>query len=164
MSIRKMKNVNKILYTCAAVLAYGSLSGAAMALDTHTLTVSASVSGVCKFSSSSSTLSFGALDPSSNSNATASGSTTFWCTKGTAYSVADDDGLHETAVNANRMQHSTDTTEYIPYTLTYTPTSGTGAGPTAAATLSFAGAIQYNDYKGALAGSYSDTVTVTVTP
>ncbi len=50
-----------VVFIALAVLAAG---GAAWA-DTNTLTVTASVKGTCKFSSPTSTLNFGALDPAS---------------------------------------------------------------------------------------------------
>jgi len=141
-----------------------ALGGLAVAGDSNTLTVSASVSGNCKFNSPNSTLAFGALDPNSTADASASASVTFWCTKGSAYSISDDDGLYESGPNANRMRHATDTTEYIPYSLGYTPATGNGGGKTNPITLSISGTISNTNYVNALAGSYSDTVTLTITP
>lgn len=139
-------------------------TGLVLAADTNTLTVSASVVGTCKFSTGTSTLAFGGMDPSSAADATAAGSVTFWCTRGASYSLVDDDGLHETAPNANRMQHTTDTTEYIPYSLSLSPTSGSGSGPSTPVTLTINGTVANADYVNALAGSFGDTVVITVTP
>lgn len=146
------------------VLTFVMAAAFAEAQDTNTLTVSANVVGTCKFNSNASTLAFGALDPSLTTNATASTTTSFWCTKGASYSLTDDDGLYDTGVNANRMRHAIDATEFIPYTLTYTPTSGTGTGKTTPTTMTIDGTIANAAYVNALAGDYADTVVVTINP
>jgi len=140
------------------------LTGVAFALDTNTITVSANVSGNCKFNTATSTLGFGALDPNSSSDASASAMVTFWCTKGSGYSITDDDGLYETGVNLNRMRHAVDNAEFIPYTLTYNPASGTGTGKTVPITLNISGTIANANYVNALAGDYGDTVVLTINP
>lgn len=139
-------------------------TGSALAADSNTLTVTASVQGSCRFNSATSTLAFGALDPSLDTDATASTSVDFWCTRGSNYSISDDDGLYETGVDANRMRHAVTATEYIPYTLTYNPASGTGSGRTSPITLDISGSILNADYVNALAGDYADTVVLSITP
>lgn len=146
----------------AAVFAASSV-GAGLAADSNTLTVSANVVGTCKFNSATSTLAFGALDPASAGNATASGSTTFWCTKGASFSMSDDDGLYETGLNANRMKHLT-LAEYIPYSVSFTPSAATGSGPTTPITLTLGGTILNADFVNASAGDYEDTVVISITP
>lgn len=158
-----MKQIALIVLFVSAWLS----TAASVVADTHTLTVSANVVGFCKFDSASSTLDFGDLDPSSGSDATALNETVaFWCTRGVNYSIGDDDGLHENGVaNGNRMQHETNTAEYVPYTLSYTPTSGTGDGPQSAhVSMSISGTIANADYTNALAGAYADTVVLTISP
>ena len=54
--------------------------------------------------------------------------------------------------------------EYIPYTFSYNPTTGTGDGRTSHITLIFHGTVTFADYQNALAGDYSDTVVLTITP
>ena len=139
-------------------------TGSVLAADTNTLTVSANVVGTCKFTTGTSTLAFGGMDPSSVADATATGSVTFWCTSGASYSLSDDDGLHETAPNANRMQHTVDATEYVPYSLSLSPTSGSGSGPALPVTLTINGTVANADYVNALAGTFGDTVVITVSP
>ena len=54
-------------------------------------------------------------------------------------------------------------TQFIPYTFTYTAT-GTGDGPANAKTLNIASQVAATDYLNASAGTYADTVTLTITP
>lgn len=154
--------MKRLILTAMAVITAVMVSGAAMAA-TNTMTVSASVVGTCRFSAATSTLAFGALDPSSVADGAGSVNVNFWCTRGTAYSMTDDDGLNETGVNANRMQHAVTPTEYIPYSINYAA-AGTGLGATSPITLTVTGAIANADYINALEGAYADTVVLTVTP
>jgi spore coat protein U-like protein len=62
------------------------------------------------------------------------------------------------------MRHATDVTEFIPYSLSLSPTTGTGSGPATPITLTIDGSILNADYVNALAGNYSDTVVLTITP
>ena len=150
-----------ILIVAIALIAF---SGVALALDTNTVTVTANVIGTCKFASATSTLAFGALDPSSALDASGSATVDFWCTRNASYSIVDDDGLHETAVDANRMQNVADATEYIPYSFSYNPAAGTGSGPSTPITLTMNGLINNADYVNAAVGNYSDTIVLTITP
>lgn len=140
------------------------VSSVAMAADTNTLTVTANVVGTCKFNSATSTLAFGALDPSVGTDAAASTTVNFWCTKNASYTITDDDGMYETGLNANRMRHATIVTEFIPYSMSLSPTSGTGSGPSTPITLNISGTVLGTDYINAAAGNYSDTVVISITP
>lgn len=147
------------------IAAVWALSGAAFGAGTNTVTVSATVLGTCAFNAAASALAFGNLDPSLVTDASAATSVTFWCTKNAAYSVTDDDGLYETGINANRMISATVVpTEYIPYTMSYNPSAGTGAGFASPITLNISGTVLNADYIGASADTFSDTVTITVNP
>ncbi|MFQ5465562.1 MAG: spore coat protein U domain-containing protein [Thermodesulfobacteriota bacterium] len=151
----------KRIFAMIAGVAMLMAAGTAMAAGTNTMTVSANVVGTCKFSAATSTLGFGNLDPALTTDATAAVNVAFWCTKGATYTVGDDGGLYN--VGGPRMQHATDPTQFIPYTISYTNT-GTGAGKTTAANLAVSGLVANADYVNALAGNYQDTVTVTITP
>jgi len=144
------------------IVAVGVFLGAPSFADTGQVNINATVVGTCKFTTSSTTISV-TLDPSINSDVTGTGSLQFWCTKGASYSVSDDDGQYETGPDQNRVYNSS-AEEYIPYSFSYNPTSGTGSGPTSPITLNVSATFQYNDYKDASAGTYTDTVTITVTP
>lgn len=151
----------KLSLAMLALCAAGFGGTSALAGDTASVAVSAAVSGSCKFNSGGA-VSF-VLDPASTSDAT--GTVTqpaFWCTKGTAYSLSDDDGVNESGVGAQRMKHAT-LAEYIPYTFAYT-TSGSGTGKGTPITLDIASTVVNANFVNASAGAYADTVTLTVTP
>lgn len=154
--------MKRLILMAMAVITAVMVSSAAMAA-VNTMTVSASVTGTCRFSAATSTLAFGALDPSSAAPVAGAVNVNFWCTRGTAYSMADDDGLYDTGVDANRMQHAVNPAEYIPYSISYVA-AGTGLGATSPITLTVTGAIANADYINALEGAYADTVVLTVTP
>lgn len=141
-----------------------SLAGLAFAGDTQDLTVSATVNGVCKFSSAAQTLSFGAFDPSEAGPIAGSGAAvTYKCTKGTsATSVTPGNGLNF-ASGSRRMGNGTD---FIPYTLTISgdDQAGTGFGPGQDKALTVGGSIVAADYQNVSAGAYSDTVVLTLAP
>jgi len=154
----------KKLLGLAMVLGLVLLAGVAFAADTHTVTVTANVVGTCRFNSATSTLAFGSLDPGVGGDVNASTSTTFWCTKNASYSITDNDGLYDTGPNANRMRHATTLTEYIPYTFSYNPATGTGNGRTSPITLNINGTVTFVNYQNAEAGDYADTVVLSITP
>ncbi len=153
-----MKKYFWLIFFVAVILSPGFSLGA----DSNTLTVSASVTGTCKFTSGISTLNFGTLDQSASADATASGSTQFWCTRNATYTVSANNGLYFDT--SRRMRHATEPTEYIPYSLTFTPSSGTGTGKSSPITLSLSGTITNVNYVNAIAGNYSDTVILSITP
>ena len=158
----------KRLTVVLVVLGLLSLGGVAMAQDTATVTVSAQVVGTCKFvAPGTAALAFGVLPFDVNGNALgAAASTTlnFWCTNRAAYTITDNDGLYETGVNANRMRSDTVLPfEYIDYTFTYNPASGTGAGPANPFLLTINGTVG-TTYAANSPDTYSDTVTLTINP
>jgi spore coat protein U-like protein len=146
------------VFIALALLAAG---GAAWALDTTTVAVSANVVGTCRFSSAGS-ISF-ALDPANGADV---GGVivqpTFWCTRSAAYTITDDVGVHELG-SVFRMQHTVNPAEFIPYSFTYTAT-GTGNGPTNLLTMNIASTVLGTSYTSAAAGNYADTVTLTINP
>ena len=123
----------------------------------------------CKFSNPSSlTLNFGVLDPGVPipPDSTARASIDFVC-RGSAqlaaFGFTDDDGLYETGPNANRMRHSSVPTEYLPYTLSLDPASGI-VPKNVPRTVTVSGTVRGADYQNAYAGSYSDSVVITLLP
>jgi spore coat protein U-like protein len=148
-----------MVFIALAVLAAG---GAAWALDTNTLTVSASVTGTCKFSTATSMLNFGALDPSTPVLVPGSSSTQFWCTKGvTTGAVTAGNGVNYLGTSRRMAGPGGD---FIPYSLTLTPDGNPNAGPGSPRTLTIAGTVLAAAYTGVSEGSYSDTVTLSITP
>jgi spore coat protein U-like protein len=148
------------VFIALAVLAAG---GAAWALDTNTLTVTASVTGTCKFSSAISTLNFGALDPSTPVTVNGSANTQFWCTKGVTTDLITAN-LGVNPAGSTRQMKDIAGPDLIPYSLTLSPVAGANAGPASPRTLTIAGSVLAADYTSKAAGSYSDTVTLTINP
>ena len=150
----------KRLFILLAAIGLLAAASGAMAADTASVAVSATVTGTCKFNSGG-TLSF-TLDPSTGGAVTGTVSQpAFWCTKGASYTLSDDDGLNPSGTT-HRMKHAT-LNEYIPYSFTYT-TSGTGLGNGNPVTMDIASTVVEADYMDVPAGSYSDTVTMTINP
>lgn len=151
-------------FSAATALVAAALLGSssAFAADTANISVSATVTGACKFNSGGS-LSF-TLDPTSGADAapTAKTDPKFWCTNGATYTVTDNSGLYASG-GARRMRHASDTTKFIPYALTYTA-SGTGSGKNTELTLALTSSIANADFVDAPAGSYTDTVQLSITP
>lgn len=137
-------------------------AGSVLASGTNTLTVQASVTGTCKFSSATSTLNFGALDPSVGTNVNGSTTTQFWCTKGTTETLSAGQGSNWDGSKRN-MKLATGT-DLIPYTLTLTPDGSGNTGPGSPRTLTIGGQVLGTDYTGKTAGSYADTVVLNITP
>ena len=148
-----------------ALISAGLVSPAAMAASTtHTLAVSATVVGNCKFNTAGpTTLAFGSIDPSAAAPATATASVTFRCTTGTTSSMTSDDGLYDVA-GAPRMKDAG--TNYLPYSigLVGTAQAGTGHGAGQDKTLTVNGTVAVADFQNAAAGAYADTVTLTIAP
>ena len=126
------------------------------------------VHAACLFNTTAATLSFGSLNPGNPVDVNVSATLAFKCAGGPpgtmwTYSVADDDGLYETGIDANRMRNTTATTQYLPYTFTYAPATGTVPRNTNQ-TLTINGTVKGIDYQNAYVGSYSDTIILTITP
>lgn len=155
-----MKKLSAFL-VAAVLLACGSESPAAQSGSTQA-EMSVTVKQSCRFSSSTLTLSFGRLDPSSSSPAIASVNTEFWCTRGTVATLVSNDGLHFMGERKN-MKHAA-TEDYIPYTLDLRASSLTGGGKNTPRELAITGTIANSDYVNARVGNYSDTVELRITP
>jgi spore coat protein U-like protein len=120
----------------------------------------------CKFNSATSALNFGSLDAANPVNKTVATSVVFRCigsAPNATFLITDNDGLYETGLNANRMRHTTVTTQYLPYSLTYNPQTST-VPKGVDQTLTISGTVLGVDYQDAYVGSYSDTVVLTIEP
>jgi hypothetical protein len=62
------------------------------------------------------------------------------------------------------MEHTSTAGNFIPYSFSYNPATGTGSGRTTDITLNISGSVAFADYQNALVGDYSDTVLLTITP
>jgi spore coat protein U-like protein len=153
----KMKKLSVITAFISVVF----FAGAAMALDTNTLTVQGAVIGICKFDAAASTLSFGNLDPTSLANGTAQTNIGFWCTKNSAeaaITITDDSGGAYQMVGATYG-------ETITYSVVYTKDALPNMGPGGAhRVLTIDGTVLNADYVNNSADTYSDTLIVTINP
>jgi len=133
-----------------------------------TITVSAVVlsKSLCKFRSTSAALDFGVLDPGNAVDVTMATSLEFRCMGSSpiaTYAISDDDGMHETGPNTNRMGHLSVPTEFLPYGMTVSPDSGM-VPKGEYRTLTVSGTVRGPDYRNSLPGTYSDTVVITINP
>lgn len=158
--------VSQIISSLFFFLAIASLCYGA---NTGTVSVSAVVvsKGQCKFNSKSTTLSFGNLDPGNLVDKNANTTLIFSCQASgnnlITFSITHDSGLYETGINAPRMRNTTQTTEYLPYSLTLNPTSGSVPKVTDTP-LAISGTVRGVDYQDGIPGNYSDTVTISIEP
>lgn len=132
------------------------------------ITVSATVlsKSNCKFSTVTSALAFGSLDPGNPVDVTVSTTIGFRC-MGSApvasFLITDDDGLHEILPAGNRMQHVALPAQFLPYEMTLTPVTGTVPKNVPQA-LTVTGTVRGASYQNAYAGNYSDTVVISIAP
>ena len=147
----------KKLIAITAAAAIVAMAGSALAA-TATLAVSATVANACSVTGG--TLSFGPLNtltapavPGSSSGVSVT------CTKLDPYTVAVDKGVN--FVGSQAYMKNTTNADTIPYSLTVPAVSpGTGA----AQAITITGNIAASSYSTVSAGTYNDSVTITVTP
>lgn len=149
--------------TAVVAVTVFAVAGTVFAAGNTTVTVSAAVLGTCKFVSGTAALAFGTLDPAAGTDVNASGTTQFWCTKGVTTDAAGaDNGLYWDG--SKRNMRDTVSGDSIPYTMSLTPDANPNAGPVSPRTLTINGSVLGTDYTGKSAGSYADTVVLTITP
>lgn len=135
----------------------------AIAADNSSVGVSATVlAGSCTFWWGG-TVSF-TLNPATGG--TVSGTVTqprFRCTRNAVYVITDNGGQNWDGAN-RRLKHAA-LNEYIPYSFSYTET-GTGSwiGSLIGTSMDISSSIVEAAYMNASAGSYTDTVTLTINP
>lgn len=153
-----MKSVKLV----AALLGLGFV-GSTLAASA-TVNVSASVAAACKVTQTG-IVQF-TLDPTATASGATPSSTTalkYWCTNGSTVTVGSATGANDSGAQ-KRMSDGKATPTYINYTFsTGTPTATTGGGPTSPITLSVSGSVADADFSTAPAGTYQDTVSVTIT-
>lgn len=155
----------------AAGAAAVSATPALAATSTTTMPVTASVIDTCQVSASP--MAFGQLPVLGSANVDTSTTITLNCTVNANYDVSMDLGLNSAASSQRYLVSTTDATQKIPYNVysdsTRTVAWTNGAGNTVAAT-SLTGTSTHTAYgripmsaTAVKAGTYQDTVTVTVT-
>ena len=156
-----------VLAAALAVLAFAG-SGSSAGAETATIAVQATVlsKSQCKFDTKASILAFGSLDPANPLDVTATASIPFVC-RGSApvavFAFSDDGGLYPSGPGRPRMRHATDTSEFLRYSIAFSPAFGT-APKNAPQTLIVTGTVLGVDYPGARAGNYFDTLVVSILP
>ncbi len=138
--------------TCAA--------GLAAAADSQTLAVTANVSGLCKFSTTSTPLAFGTVDPSLTADKVVPVNVNYKCTKNTS-------SLGVTAAGGTtRTMAGPTLADTMGYTLAFSggTQAGKGFGPGQDLILVVTGTITAAQYQNAAAGAYSENVTLNITP
>ncbi len=156
-----MKVLNRISF--ASLLVASCFSSQVIGATTQ-VDVTAVVVGTCQFNSAGTAVNF-TLDPSSGTDvvATVVNPPQFWCTKGTAYSIADDGGLQPNGV-PYEMKHSA-LAEYIPYSFGFTDNGGgVGSGKSTPIDITINATVVNAAYIDASVGPYSDKVILTITP
>jgi len=159
----RLNHCSRIL--CATLMAACSWAHA----DTGVLSVSAIVlsKSKCRFSSNAAVaLNFGSIDPSSGTNATATATSDFSCAGSAdpaSFSITASNGLHAIGAGARRMQHGSVQTEHMAYSLSLSPAGGT-VPKNGVRSLTITGTITPGAFGGAMAGAYSDTVAITLSP
>lgn len=140
---------------------------------TLTMSVNATVlsKNQCRFTTTAAILGFGTLAAGSPAppDVQATATLTVRCQgkdDPATFLITDDDGLYETAVDSPRMQNTDDPLlppAYLPYKFSYTPISTTV--PTKVdQTITASATVRGFDYKSAVLGFYSDTITLSVLP
>ncbi|MEK6806403.1 MAG: spore coat protein U domain-containing protein [Pseudomonadota bacterium] len=153
-------------FAAVVVVAVAS-SSAFAASSTHDLAVSAQINGNCKFNGAGPTAltlaNSGALiDTSLATDATGSATVPFRCTKGTTSAISAGNGLHFAGGSRN-VDSGTETMAYS-LALSDDAQVGTGHGAGQDLTLTVDGTIAFANHQNASAGTYTDTVVLTITP
>lgn len=149
-----------IFFLPARVAAAAFLAAALLAVAPPVL----ARNGNCFFQAQGLNLSFGALDPSNAINVTAStqagtaNADKAGDCKSLTMTISGDNGL-----NFNGTRRLRNGSDYIAYTLAL-PITLPAPGNNLYSTFSFTGTILGSAYRNASAGSYSDTVILTVSP
>lgn len=147
----------------AAVMLMFAMTSSVLAAGSKTdaIPVSATVATNCTISGGS--IDFGTVDAVTDAggkNATVT-APTIKCTKGASIAVTDDDGLYD-ASGTPRM--SDGTTNYLAYSVSYsTPLTGAGMNSDIGGSLNLSASLAANALDDVPAGSYSDTLTITIT-
>lgn len=152
---------SRVAAVAAALCAFAS--GAALA-DSKNIDINASVTGVCKFNSTASNplITIGPIDPSGSGDVTGSVAVKYKCTKGQSPSFTVP---VSTTLNCTGGGCTVGTDTLAVYSITSTNDgTGSGFGSGQDKNLNVTAAIQQSDYQNATVGSYTKTITVSVSP
>ena len=154
-----------------AVLVAALTSSLSMAADTATMAVTATVTGKCKFQSVgglvfATPIAGTSIDPSEASNATGTATITYRCTNGTSATGLTLGTTSPNYSGGHRVAVVTGTGPYMAYTLATAgfTTAGTGFGAGNDKTGTVTGTILTATHQAAVAGTYTDSVSITINP
>ncbi|AMC34460.1 spore coat protein U domain-containing protein [Janthinobacterium sp. B9-8] len=120
---------------------------------------------VCTFVSPSDvTMTIPDMTPGIVENKQTTADISFWCSKGTSYTVSMNDGLNGADGKKNIKLASGDVGDLIEYDLTVDKTSGVGEGGLKENKVMLTATVAGDAYQNAKAGDYADTVVLTVAP
>lgn len=165
MRVAHLPHKNRIVSIALAMTVLFAVTAPAQAA-TVDVSVTILSKSICRFDTKGVTLDFGALDAGNPVPIVVPVTIGFVCQGSVSpatYAISDDDGLYESGANANRMQHTVDPGQFIPYGLTLSTTSGS-VPKMVAQTLTLTGSINGADYQSVAAGTYVDTVTLAIVP
>jgi spore coat protein U-like protein len=151
-----MKPSKKLIAAAFAMLA---MTGA-QAADTHTINVNAEVVGTCRFNSASSDINL-SLDPTAATNVSGSSTIQYRCTRGTTPIFVMASGSTGSNAAGNLVQGA----ESIAYTYaSVNGGDGTGMGAAQAKDLTVTVTVNQANAANVAAGTYTDTIAITLTP
>ncbi len=154
-----MKRLGALVVIMVLVLGAGRVWAAT---TSGTVNVTATVQGTCQFSVATASLDFGTLTSGDVLGVAANPDLEIWCTSGVTWNVTGEVGLNDTGCTKEHCMNDGAGT-MIPYVMNITEMNGTGNGRNAAVALGITGDVLEVDYTAVSAGTYTDTVTVTVT-
>lgn len=148
--------------TILCALLAASFAAPAIA-DNATLTINATVSGTCRFTTGAFTMNFGALDPAAAANQTQNTALTYKCTKNQAASSFSFDGNGTSPASVNITNGIDNIPVGLSWAVPATVGSGFGAGSTDIS-MTVTGNILGTSYANVSAGNYTKDVLVVVAP
>lgn len=156
--------MKKYLVVLASMLMVLAMVGGAWAAGSKTdaIDVSATVATNCTISGGE--IAFGTVDAVTDAGGKSATviAPTIKCTKGASVAVTDDDGLYESGLNAPRMKNAG--TDYLAYTVSYNASlTGQGMNTDIGNSLNLTASLAAGALDDVPAGSYSDTLTITIT-
>jgi len=156
-----MRNFNKAVLGVAVAGSF-LFAGSASASDTATLAVSATVQGVCHFTTANFSMSFADINPHDTGAKQKPTAISYKCTNGTASSSITFDG-GATGTSVNLANGSDNLPVSLAWTTPGTNGSGFGSGSTPVS-FDVTGTIAEADYANAKAGAYTKNVTIAIAP
>ncbi len=152
--------MKKLIAIIAAASVVAMTGSAFAATATTTVAVSANITGACVVASAGS-IAYGALDPLAGGTVSATVTQpVVHCTNGLSVAITDNGGLHK---SGSQTYMSNGASGSIPYTFAYAG-NPTGAGAATALNINLtANSLATTDYASAPAGTYGDTITLTLT-